>query len=276
MIINVHAGHNPDGMKGCGAVGIVKESTEVRKIKDEVIKLLQFNGHTAYDCTCDNGKDSSDVLKQIVSKCNAHTVDLDVSIHLNACVNDRTGDGKTTGTEVYVYRMKDEKGNETVAYKAAKRITNEISEIGYRNRGVKVRTGLYVLRHTKAPALLIECFFCDDKDDVNLYDVKEIAHAIVCGILNQDDINTEEPPKPTPEPVKPEPPKPVAKPEPVKPSVPSLKGYKGGSIVDGLKKFGYPSDFNSRAGYYYNLGYKDKYKGTALQNIKMLKALKSR
>ena len=30
MIINVHAGHNPDGKVACGAVAIIKESTEAR------------------------------------------------------------------------------------------------------------------------------------------------------------------------------------------------------------------------------------------------------
>ena len=33
MKINVHAGHNPDGKIDCGAVGLIKESTEARKVK---------------------------------------------------------------------------------------------------------------------------------------------------------------------------------------------------------------------------------------------------
>ena len=37
MKINVHAGHNPDGKVACGAVGLIKESTEVRAVKDKVI-----------------------------------------------------------------------------------------------------------------------------------------------------------------------------------------------------------------------------------------------
>lgn len=41
MKINVHAGHNPDGKIACGAVGLIKESTEARKVKKEVIKLLR-------------------------------------------------------------------------------------------------------------------------------------------------------------------------------------------------------------------------------------------
>ena len=41
MKINVHAGHNPDGKIACGAVGLIKESTEARKVKKEVIRRLR-------------------------------------------------------------------------------------------------------------------------------------------------------------------------------------------------------------------------------------------
>ncbi|WP_300811052.1 N-acetylmuramoyl-L-alanine amidase, partial [uncultured Acetatifactor sp.] len=45
--------------------------------------------------------------------------------------------------------------------------------------------GLYVLKNTKAPAMLIECCFVDDKDDVQLYDCQKMAEAIVYGITGQ-------------------------------------------------------------------------------------------
>jgi DNA invertase Pin-like site-specific DNA recombinase len=54
-----------------------------------------------------------------------------------------------------------------------------------KNRGVKTNKKLYVLRKTKAPAMLIECCFVDDKDDVALYDYKSMASAIVYGITGQ-------------------------------------------------------------------------------------------
>ena len=58
-----------------------------------------------------------------------------------------------------------------------------VSDLGFKNRGVKVRKDLYYLRKTSAPAMLIECCFVDDKDDVKLYDYKKMAKAIVKGIL---------------------------------------------------------------------------------------------
>ena len=72
MKINIHAGHNPDGKIACGAVGLIKESTEARVVKDNVIQYLKKAGHTVYDCTCNNGTSQNDVLKKIVAKCNAH------------------------------------------------------------------------------------------------------------------------------------------------------------------------------------------------------------
>lgn len=56
MIINIHAGHNPDGKIACGAVELMKESTEARRVKDYVIKYLRQQGHTAFDCTIDDEK----------------------------------------------------------------------------------------------------------------------------------------------------------------------------------------------------------------------------
>ncbi len=180
MILNVHAGHNPDGKTACGAIGLIRESTEARKVKDLVIAYLRKQGHTVYDCTEENGTSQNDVLVKIVKKCNAHKVDLDVSIHFNAGRNDYVGDDKTGGTEVLVYNTTG------TSYKYAQNICNEIAKMGYRNRGVKVNTGLYVLRNTNAQSVLIECCFVDDKDDINVYDADKMAKAIVKGITGQE------------------------------------------------------------------------------------------
>ena len=181
MKINVHAGHGKDGAVGCGAVGLIKESTEARKVKDLVIKYLKAEGHTVYDCTVDTGKDASDILKKIVKKCNAHTVDLDVSIHFNSGVSDPKGNDKTTGTEVLIYN------SESKAYDEAKRVCDKIAKLGFKNRGVKTRSDLYFLNSSKAAAILIEVCFVGDKDDVTLYqkNVDNIAKAIVEGIQNK-------------------------------------------------------------------------------------------
>lgn len=71
----------------------------------------------------------------------------------------------------------------SAAKETAERVVRSIAALGFQNRGVKTRTDLYVLRKTNAPAMLIECCFVDDKDDVKLYDAKRMAEAIVHGIL---------------------------------------------------------------------------------------------
>lgn len=182
MKINIHAGHNPDGKIACGAVGLIKESTEARKVKNEVIRLLRNEGYTVYDCTIDNGTSQNDVLNKIVAKCNKREVDLDISIHFNSGRNDKKGDNVTGGTEVYIY-SKDSK-----AKSAAEKICKAIAALGYRNRGVKTSTSLYVLKYTNAPSMLIECCFVDDKDDVEIYNYKTMAEAIFQGITDKKPI----------------------------------------------------------------------------------------
>lgn len=179
MRINVHAGHNPDGKAACGVVGFLRESTEARLVKDAVASQLRQLGHTVYDCTCEDGKSQSDVLAKIVGACNAHAVDLDVSIHFNSAADDPVGNGKTTGVEAWVY------SKTSGAKKYAEQVCQAISGLGFRNRGVKYSTGLYVLKRTKAPAMLVECCFVDDRDDALLYDCQEMAGAIVYGITGQ-------------------------------------------------------------------------------------------
>ena len=58
-------------------------------------------------------------------------------------------------------------------------------------------------------------------------------------------------------------------------SLPSLKGYKGFSLVDGLKKYKYKSDFGYRCELWEMLGYEETYIGSKKQNLVMLKKLKS-
>ena len=169
MKINVHAGHN---YHVPGAGGQFSETKEDRKVKDKLIALLKAEGHTVYDCTDEDARTQNANLAAIVRKCNSHTVDLDVSIHFNAF------NGTAHGTEVWV-------PNGSSQRTRAKRICDKISALGFDDRGVKATNSLYVLRNTKAPALLVECCFCDNKVDARLYDADKMARAIAEGILGK-------------------------------------------------------------------------------------------
>ena len=168
MKFNVHGGHNSHVT---GASKYLNELTEDRKVKNEVIRLLKAQGHTVYDCTDDSGTTQNANLSNIVKKCNAHSVDLDISIHLNA--------GGGTGVETYIYPNSSAKDEAT-------RICSKVSSaLGIKNRGVKDGSNLYVVRNTNAPAVLVECCFVDSTTDRDHWDANKCAKAIVEGILNK-------------------------------------------------------------------------------------------
>lgn len=175
---NVHAGHCPQGQGASGAVGILQESVEDRAVKNEVIRLLRAEGHTVYDCTCDENTTKQGCLNKIVAKCNQHSVDLDISLHLNSGRNDYGGDGSTGGVEVWNYDTKTQKISDRICEAIA-------TELGIHNRGTKYDKDLFVLANTKSKALLVECCFVDDADDAKAWDAKRCAEAIVEGILNK-------------------------------------------------------------------------------------------
>lgn len=173
-VYNVHGGHS---LKCRGASGLLDEVNEDRAVKNKLIELLRANGYTVYDCTDDYSTTQKANLRNIVSKCNAHTVDLDISIHLNSGRNDSNGDGKTGGVEVFGY---DDRIYGT-AYKIAENISNTLG-IGFHGSPVKYRKDLCVLRETRAKAILIECCFVDDKDDANHWNATKCAMAIASAL----------------------------------------------------------------------------------------------
>ena len=153
-----------------GAARYLNEVAEDRKVKNRLIQLLQSGGHTVYDCTDDVGRTSGANLANICAKCNSHNVNLDISIHLNA--------GGGTGVEVWYYT-----GSSAGANMASKVSASIASALGIRNRGAKASSGLYVLRNTKATAILIECCFVDNMTDKNAWNANKCADAIYKAVV---------------------------------------------------------------------------------------------
>lgn len=190
MKIGIDMGHTLSG-EGTGSQGCgYKEQDLTRELGKIVIEMLKKEGHTIYDCTVDKSSNNAQQLIDRVNKANKQPLDLFVSIHFNACVNDEKGDGYTTGTEVLLHSMSSK------AKPYAERIVKKISNVGLKNRGVKTHNA-YVLKHTKAPALLIETCFIDDRDDMNVYlkSPRRVARAIVEGILDKTITDVVETPK---------------------------------------------------------------------------------
>lgn len=241
---NVHGGHS---LKCRGVSDLLDEVTEDRAVKNKLIELLRANGDTVYDCTDDYSTTQGANLSSIVSKCNAHNVDLDISIHLNSARNDRVGDGKCGGVEVYGY---DDRIYGT-AYRIAESIANTLG-IGFHGSPVKYNKGLYVLRKTRAKAILIECCFVDDRDDVARWDSTKCAMAIASALGCKTNVSTVEP---TPN-VSRETYFPVFK----------SSSY---SIVDCLKSIGVDSSYAYRGRIASKNGIAN-YKGSASQNDKLV------
>mgnify|MGYP001662817886 FL=1 len=185
MKIAVRGGHCPNVP---GSRRIIDELKEDRLVKNAVIKYLNQMGVSVLDVTPpDSTSSSSADLSYGVNKANNWGADLFVSIHFNNAYSSYNG---ALGTEVCVYSE----------YDTAKRVVNKMASLGFKNRGQKVRTGLYELRHTSMKSMIVEVCFVEATEDVALYKKlgydkigKTIAEAIVNSSTNSTDSTTPEP-----------------------------------------------------------------------------------
>lgn len=155
MKVCINAGHTKLG-KGTGANGYLNESTETRKIVFELMKLLAESKHEVIPAVFDR---SSNNLKEAVDLANNEGADLFLSIHLNA--------GGGQGCEAFTW-----KGQKVTQ---AEKTLNGLKSLGFRNRGIKDGSNLYVIKNTKMTAILIEICFVDNKADSELF--KSVGHS---------------------------------------------------------------------------------------------------
>ncbi|PFB40937.1 N-acetylmuramoyl-L-alanine amidase [Bacillus thuringiensis] len=165
---SLHGGHN--AMVQGANWGNRKEHIMDRQVKDAVADKLRALGHTVYDDTDETGTTQPQNLSNIVRNCNSHDVDFVISFHLNAY------NGAATGVEVCYYDQ------QALAAKVSAQLA---TDIGWKNRGAKERKELYVLAHTKAPAILIELGFIDNDADMAKWNVDKIANSIVYALTGQ-------------------------------------------------------------------------------------------
>lgn len=158
MKIVINAGHTKLG-KGTGASKLLNESKETRKIAYELMKLLADTKHEVVPAVFDKSENN---LKEAVDISNNEKADLFISIHLNA--------GGGEGVECFTW--KGQKKPQAV------KICENIAKLGFKNRGVKNGSHLYVIKNTKATAILVECCFVDNTKDQKKYDASKIAKAI--------------------------------------------------------------------------------------------------
>ncbi|MGL4849845.1 MAG: N-acetylmuramoyl-L-alanine amidase [Clostridium sp.] len=199
MKIAVRGGHN---FSVPGARGIIDETTEDRKVKDSVIKYLKLMGHSVIDVTpSDSSNTVNSDLTFGVNKANSANADLFISIHFNKAYTTYAG---AIGTEVLV-------SNASKSNTSAKGVLKKLTDLGFKNRGIKERSGLYELRATNMSSMIVEVCFVEATEDVKLYrslGFDAVGKAIAEGAVNSTVSTTPNPPspsKPTPPPSKPNP-----------------------------------------------------------------------
>ena len=183
--VNISSGHSINCQ---GAADIINEVTEARKVVDRVYEIVKASGKQCYKYH-DTSSSSTQNLVNIVNWHNGFNDGVDVSIHFNAY----THVDKPMGTEVCYY------SNSSLAAAVSKEIA---TAGGFIDRGAKQRTGLYFLKHTNKPAILIEVCFVDSVADVNLYraNFERICQAIAKTLIGNIVVPTPTAPAPTPKP----------------------------------------------------------------------------
>ena len=172
MRIGVNCGHTVTGQPGSGASGYLVESDETRAVGYALMDLLRQQGHTVIDCTDDYANSTGENLRNICALANAQPLDLFVSIHFNA--------GQGQGVECWTYGSGDAG--------CADKIKRNIAMLGFRDRGIKDGSHLYVIKYTTARAVLVEVCFVDTKSDAEQYKkvgASNIAAAICEGITGK-------------------------------------------------------------------------------------------
>ena len=173
MKIGLRGGHSPNCK---GAMGILDEQAEVRKIYYELAPMLQAAGHVVVNCNSDEYNSPAD-LSRGTNTANANGCDIFISIHMNA------SGGAGNGTECWLY----DASNGTMNAIADK-ICQNFAAKGFRNRGRKYNTGFHDLNATRMPAMIVEALFCDNSHDAGLYNAlgaKGIAELIAAAIAGQ-------------------------------------------------------------------------------------------
>ena len=182
MKIFLNPGH--DRQLDSGAVNPVhrlREADVVWSVTEEVTRCIR---ERLNDAGIETETLQDDSLSRITNVANNSGSDYFVSIHCNAF------NTVAQGTEVEVYSHSSA-GNEL-----AKAVQSSIVEtLSTVDRGVKERPGLYVLKYTEMPAILVELAFIDNEEDYQLLANRPeaFAAAVANGILKYLGIGTTKP-----------------------------------------------------------------------------------
>ena len=160
--IYIDQGHNPvnpnAGAEGSG----YREQDIVYEIGVRLAAILRENGYETKlsrpQRTTQLGTSTATSLAARVNEANAWDADYFISLHTNSSVSPQA-----SGTEILVYSLT------SPAYPLAESILEQLTlSTGFRSRGVVPRPGLYVLKKTQMPALLVELGFISNPEEADL------------------------------------------------------------------------------------------------------------
>lgn len=175
--IYIDQGHNPQSPNAGAEGNGLREQDIVFRIGVETKRLLDAN--PAFEARLSRptsetqlGTSNASSLRARVDDANAFGADLFLSLHCNASV-----DPSVSGSEALVF------SRDSVSYEIATVILEAVTEAtGLRNRGVLIRPGLYVLRRTAMPAVLLELGFITNAADAAL--LRDNPRLFAQGIYN--------------------------------------------------------------------------------------------
>ena len=161
--IYIDQGHNPENPNAGAEGNGLQEQTITYNIGQELASLLRADPDfevrlSRPTVTTALGTSNSTSLQARVNDANAWGADYFISLHTNASDN-----SSASGAEAFAY------SRPSRAFSLGEDIVDNLSAVtGLRNRGMKVRPGLYVLRRTNMPAVLVEMGFISNPGDAAL------------------------------------------------------------------------------------------------------------
>lgn len=161
--IYIDQGHNPQSPNAGAEGNGLREQDIVFRIGVELKRLLDADPDfvarlSRPTAETQLGTSNATSLRARVDDANTWGADLFLSLHCNS-----SAITAASGSEALVFRR------DSTAYTIAEVLLRTLTEAtGLRNRGVLIRPGLYVLRRTAMPAVLLELGFISNPSDAAL------------------------------------------------------------------------------------------------------------
>lgn len=160
-----------------GACGLIKETESCWNLVYKLKPVLELHGHQVLIIKGRNDLNDHDQTKEGARIANEWGADIYISFHMNA------SNGKGKGTEYIVYD-----NSNTAVREIAKNIMDFMVSLGVPYRREIINKNFWELKYTSMPATIIELLFCDNQEDVAIWN-NTSWDTLVYGICNAIDSN---------------------------------------------------------------------------------------